>query len=307
MKVLIAGASGFIGGRLVRYLLEAGGVQVRVASRIVREWPTGVEGCVTDVARPSSLADACAGMTAVINLASMGERACSADPNAALCVNGGGTLALAGAAAAAGVARFVQVSTSKVYGNNPSGQVTEETPCTPQSHYAITHRVAEDYATSQHPNSVVLRLANGFGVPLSASVDCWDIIVNEMCRQVAMDRRIIIRSAGHAWRNFVPVPDVVRALGVSAVDLPAGTYNLGSPQSMTLRQLADRVAEVCHATLGFSPSVSTGTTVRGESYPAWTYDIQKLAVGGFAPSASFDEEVERTLRMAQQAFGVASQ
>ncbi len=303
MRVLITGASGLVGGRLIRRLLESPDVQIRAASRIVRAWPDGVEGCVADIAQPATLHNACGQMDAVVNLSLMAERFCRIDPQAALRVNGGGTLALASAAASAGVSRFVQVSTYKVYGDNPSGLVTEETPCRPQSHYAITHRVAEDYATSQHPNSVVFRLANGFGAPVDAAADCWDIIVNEMCRQAAVDRRISIRSAGRGWRNFVPMNDVVRALRSGTIDLPAGTYNLGSPQSMTLRGVAERVAHVCGDTLGFFPSVSAAAAVDGEQPVPLDYRIEKLAASGFKSSASIDEEVGRTLLTSQAIFG----
>src|ERR1700730_12475361 len=231
MRMLITGASGLVGGRLIGHLRRSGDVQLRAASRIMRTWPDGVEGCVIDISQTATLRDACREMDAVVNLSSMAERLCLIDPQAALRVNGGGTLALVLAAANVGVSRFVQVSTYKVYGNNPAGLHTEETPCKPQSHYAITHRVAEDYVTSQHPKSVVFRLANGFGAPIEASMDCWDIVVNEMCRQAETDRQITIRSSGQAWRNFVPMHDVLCALQSAAIDLPAGTYNLGSPQS----------------------------------------------------------------------------
>lgn len=304
MRVLIAGASGLVGGRLIRYVLELGDMQVRAASRIQRMWPGGVEGCVTDLASPSTLSDACEGIDAVINLASMGERACARDPYAALLVNDGGTLALASAAAKAGAARFVQVSTYKVYGDNPTGTVTEETPCRPRSHYAITHRSAEDYAALQHSDAVVLRLANGFGVPVGAAEGAWDIIVNEMCRQSAMDRQITIRSSGLAWRNFIPLSDVVRALHSAATgSLRAGTYNLGSPQSMTLRCLAERIAKVCRATLGFTPEVSIRALPSGDQPEPLEYRIEKLAMAGFTPTASFDDEVSRTLLAARDVFG----
>lgn len=296
MRVLVTGASGLVGGRLIRHLLEyKNDVQVRAASRVVRAWPAGVEGCVTDHGQPRTLDDACKQVDAVVNLASMAERLCALDPHAALRVNGGGTLALAAAASNAGVSRFVQVSTCKVYGKHLDGVVTEDTPCQPSSHYAITHRAAEDYALSQHPNSVVLRVANGFGVPVDVAADCWDIIVNQMCREAAMDRRIVIRSSGRAWRNFVPMHDVVRALRSATTDLPAGLYNMGSSQSVTLRGVAERVAAVCAKTLEWLPSISVGAPVEGERCVPLDYRIDKLARAGFTPTASFDEEVSGTL------------
>lgn len=303
LKVLVTGASGLIGGRFIRHLLESPDVLVKAASRTVRAWPDRVEGCVVDLDRPSTFHDACEGVEAVVNLSSMAERFSALDPHAALRVNAGGTLSLATAASTARVRRFVQVSTYKVYGNNPSGFVTEGTLCKPQSHYAITHRAAEDYATSQHPNTVVFRLANGFGAPVDPAVDCWAIIVNELCRQIAVDGRITIRSSGQTWRNFVPMHDVILALRAAATDLPAGTYNLGWEQSMQLRGVAERVAEVCRGTLGFSAAVVFGPAMDGEETAPLDFRTEKLARAGVTPVASFDEEVSRTLLAAWAAFG----
>lgn len=296
IRILITGASGLIGGRFIEHLLQSDRASIRAASRVTRAWPVGVEGCVAEATRPETLIDACRGIDAVVNLSSMGEKACTLDPHAALRTNGGGALALVLAASAAGVSRVVHVSTFKVYGNNPTGRITEDTPPSPQSHYAITHRVAEDYTMSQHANGVVFRLANGFGVPVGPLPGAWDVIGNEMCRQAVVDRRITIRSSGRAWRNFVPMSDIVRALDAATGILPAGRYHLGSRESMPLRDLAERVARVCAETFGFRPAVTTGPAAAGDQPAPLDFCVDKLAAAGVLPGQTFDDELRRTLR-----------
>jgi nucleoside-diphosphate-sugar epimerase len=295
MKVLITGASGLIGGRLIRHLLAAGGVEIHAASRVQRVWPDGVWGTLVDFSEPRTLEEACENADAVVNLASMSEAACAGDPYAALRANGGGTLTLVSAAARAQVPRFVQVSTNKVYGNNPVGTITEDSPGVPQSHYAITHRLAEDYARSQHVNSVIFRLANGFGAPVTTASGGWDVIINGMCREAVLKRQITIRSSGRTWRNFIPLSDVVCALRLALANMPPGIYNLGAAQSMTLRGAADRIASLCRETLGFQPNVHVGTTMGDEATSPLDYCISKLSLSGFTPEASFEEEVKATL------------
>jgi UDP-glucose 4-epimerase len=304
MRVLITGATGLIGGRLVRFLLEKGDVQVRAGSRTARAWPEGVEGCVAEIGRPESLPAALEGVDAVINLSSVSERRCSLEPAEALRVNAGGALALATAARDVGVPRFVQVSTYKVYGNCPNGVVTEETPCRPSSHYAITHRTAEDYARMQHPCCVVFRVANGFGAPVGAPPSAWDVLANEFCRDTVLHGAIAVRSSGLSWRNFVPMADIVGALHAGAVGLPAGTYNLGAPGSMTLRDLAARVARMSDATLGVRPEVTFGPVEVNEVHPPLDFRIDRLAAAGFCPTASLDDELRETLISANAVFGV---
>ena len=301
VRVLITGASGLVGGRLIGHLLDAGGVTVRAASRVSRAWPVNVEGVVTDAADVATLNAACADVDAVVNLSSMPERLAAEDPQRALRDNTGGTLAIVTAAARAGVRRFVQLSTFKVYDNTPAGLVTEETPTRPTSHYAITHRASEDYA-SQHPDAVIFRLANGFGAPAGAAVDCWTLIANEMCREAAVSRTITIRSAGLSWRNFVPLNLVVDALHFATGALPAGTYNLGALEAMTLRDIAERVATVAERTLGYRPAVTFGPAGPGDHSAPLDFRSDKLARAGFHSAASVDAELRRTLLMARDAF-----
>ena len=229
---------------------------------------------------------------------------CRLDPLGALHANAGGTLALVSAAGSANVSRFVQLSTYKVYGNSPSGIITETTPCHPRSHYAITHRMAEEYARWLHPDSVVLRLSNGFGAPVDqvSTADCWNIIVNEMCRQAVENGQVTIRSSGQGWRNFVPMNDVVSALVAGIRGLPAGTYQLGATQSMQLVRMAQSVARVCNETLGFSPSVTVEGLADGLPDVPLDYRIDKLTAAGVVPRASFDDEIVRTLNAARAIF-----
>lgn len=305
MLVLITGASGFIGSNLTRALLTDTSIRVRAASRTLRVWPDGVEGCVVSPGDDTALASACRGVEAVVNLASMSEGACASAPFEALRVNGGGMLALARAASAAGVRRLVHLSTYKVYGNVPSGAVTEDSPPRPTSHYAITHRLAEDYAASLHPNTVIFRLANGFGAPAVPSDAAWGLIVNGMCREAAVSRTITIRSSGLGWRNFVPIADVLQALRTATANLPGGTYNLGSRESLTLRAMAARVADACATALGFLPAVVVSVDRDEAEHPPLDFRVTKLARAGVEPLASIDDELARTLRVARETFANA--
>ena len=300
-RVLIVGASGLVGGRLLAALACDSQTLVRAASRVTRVWPDGVEGVVTSSSAPLTLAAACEGMDAVLNLASMPEAACAADPLGALRANVAGTLALASAAASAGVSRFVQLSTMKVYSNSPTGIITEETLTHPASHYAITHRAAEDYS-SLHASAVVLRLANGFGAPIDPATPCWSLITNDFCRQAATTRHIVIRSDGLAWRNFIPLDDVVVALRAAATSLPAGTYNLGSARSMTLREMAERVAAVCEITLGHAVEVKVGTSTTGSHDEVLDYRTDRLRANGVQLADMIDDEIARTLLSARTAL-----
>jgi UDP-glucose 4-epimerase len=298
--VLITGGTGYIAGRLIEHLRAAGRTRIRVASRRAHYRADGVDAMIADASDEASLQRACDGVDVVVNLSGMSEADCELDPLAAMRVNGGGTLAWVTFSECAGVGRFVQVSTSKVYGSNLRGTVTEETACRPQSHYAITHLLAENYV-SLHRSGVVIRLGNGFGAPAGATANGWSGIVNDFCRQAAVARQITIRSSGTSWRNFVPMTDVVQGLSL-AMELPAGTYQLGAARAMTLRDAADLVAQVCHETLGFRPGVECMTPPAFEREVPLDYRIGRMMAAGFQPAARFETEIAATLRAASASF-----
>jgi nucleoside-diphosphate-sugar epimerase len=146
-RVLVSGASGFVGAAACRVLNEAGW-RVRGMVRGARPLAPGVEPApVRGLDDRPGLARAVAGCHAVVHLAArvhvMRDR--SRDPLADFRqVNVEGSLALFEAAAAAGVGRFVFASSVKAMGEATQGTPwTEATPARPLDPYGISKLEAE--------------------------------------------------------------------------------------------------------------------------------------------------------------------
>ncbi|MEV6214168.1 NAD-dependent epimerase/dehydratase family protein [Nocardia sp. NPDC051833] len=104
MTVLVTGASGFVGGAIVRALL-ARGMPVRAMVREPSSAPAGAEVAVADLADTAALARAVTGVRAVVHAAALlGE---FGRPAEFFAVNVAGTDRLMQEAAAAGAERFV--------------------------------------------------------------------------------------------------------------------------------------------------------------------------------------------------------
>lgn len=112
MKILVTGATGKVGSRLVPRLI-AKGFDIRVLVRDASKAPVGTEIAVGDLFDAASLGPAVAGIDAVIHLAALFRT--FTDNEGIIKTNHDGTIALADAAVAAGVKRFVFTSTSNVY------------------------------------------------------------------------------------------------------------------------------------------------------------------------------------------------
>jgi nucleoside-diphosphate-sugar epimerase len=126
--ILVTGANGFVGSRVVGRLLDDG-YHVRalvrragVTPELQRDGVTEVEGSFLD---PADVQRALDGADAVVHTAATA----GPDLDEVREVNKGGTAMLARAAIAARVERFVHISTASVYDRSPDrGDITEDTP-----------------------------------------------------------------------------------------------------------------------------------------------------------------------------------
>lgn len=167
-RVLVTGANGFIGRALCPAL--AAGFEVR---RAVRAGSTPESIAVGDIGPDTDWRASLAGCAAVVHLAARVHvmRETTDDAEAAFhTVNTEGTLNLARQATAAGVKRFVFVSSIKVNGEGRAMPYTEADPAAPSDAYARSKWAAEqglwDIARETGLEVVVLRppLVYGPGV-----------------------------------------------------------------------------------------------------------------------------------------------
>ena len=174
-RVLVTGASGFV-GRAVLDALARSGAAVTAAVRRETELPAGVRVCrIGELGSGTDWGEALASCSHVVHLAARAHvmRDGSGDPLAEYRrVNVAGTLALARQAVSAGVRRFVFVSSIKVNGERTAkGTAFSETdPLAPVDAYGISKAEAEagllDIAAAMAMEIVVIRppLVYGPGV-----------------------------------------------------------------------------------------------------------------------------------------------
>jgi UDP-glucose 4-epimerase len=309
-RVLVTGGYGYIGGRLVQALSADAAFSVTIAGRLIRPSLPGVLTIAVDWHNSASLDAACRAQDAVVHLAAMNEPDCEKEPVLALRTNGLATLMLLQAAQSVGVRRFVYLSTAKVFGTNPTGTIDESSAARPVNHYAITHRLAEDYVLAARDSGqlqgIVLRLSNSLGAPADPSVNAWMLIANDFCRQAATTKRIALKSSGLAWRNFIAMADTVAAVR-HALTMPFGLlsdglFHLGGPESLRICDLALRIAGRADKIFDQSTKVERTSQETAEVPPMLDWRIDKFTSTGWRPIKPLDEEIDSTLKMCRNEF-----
>lgn len=225
--ILVTGATGFV-GRALCPALAAAGRTVRAAGRA----ETGAIGPGTDWSALLS------GVDTVVHLAARVHvmRETAADPAAEFDrVNRDGTAGLARAAAAAGVRRFVFLSTVKVHGESSGRALSADAPARPADDYARSKWAAELALaeTARKMETAVLRPPLVYGPGVAGNfITLMDLVARGMPLPLAgIDNR----------RSLIALDNMVAAI-LWALDAPPGAYLPADGEDLSTPALVRRLA-----------------------------------------------------------------
>jgi UDP-glucuronate decarboxylase len=194
-------------------------------------------------------------------------------------------------------ARFLQASTSEVYGDpeihpQPESYPGRVSPIGPRACYDEGKRCAEtlimDFKRSRGVDARIARIFNTYGP--SMAIDDGRVISNFIV-QALENRPLTVYGDGKQTRSLCYVSDLIdglmRLIEVGEIDHPV---NLGNPREMTILEIARSViAQVGAGRIEFSPLPEDDPKRRRP-------DISTArSVLGFSPKVSFEEGLETTV------------
>jgi nucleoside-diphosphate-sugar epimerase len=262
VKILVTGTEGYLGSLLAPRLMAHGHEVVGLdTGYYMTGWLYhGLERSPATLLKDLRTAgpDDLAGFDAVVHMAEL-----SNDPTGELRpgitheINHQGSIRLAELAKAAGVQRFVYMSSCSVYGV-AEGEVAETSLVNPQTAYAECKTLVErDLAPMADDtfSPTVMRNATAFGASPRMR---FDIVLNNLAGLAWTTKKIAMISDGSPWRPLVHALDIAKAIEC-ALDAPRAAihnevFNVGdSNQNYRVRQIAEIVADVfpgCELTFG---------------------------------------------------------
>ncbi len=247
LRVLVTGASGFIGGHVVARLITSGVFQVvGLDLRPLPEWVLplvrGIDFTFHQRDLLGDVDDILTGADVVIHLAAKVSASLSVkSPLDDAATNINGTLSLLEAMRRSGVRRIVYASSAAVYGSPRYVPVDEEHPTVPESPYGLSKLTAERYALLYgrlHRFSVAsLRFFNVFG-PHQPLRSGYSGVITLFLDQVQRGVPLTIEGDGSHTRDFIHVEDVARAVVLAATQGYEGTINIGTGVAISIHDLA---------------------------------------------------------------------
>jgi nucleoside-diphosphate-sugar epimerase len=300
MRILVTGAAGFIGSTLCERLV-ADGHAVHGIDAFVGSYPEDVKRrnlatvqqspsftfSVADL-RTADLAPLLEGTEVVVNEAAVAGLAPSwADLELYVSCNVIGLGRLLEGARSAGVRRFVQVSTSSVYGLDAVGD--EARPLRPASPYGVTKLAAEH---------LVLAHVSAFGFPATilryfsiyGPRQRPDMAYHRFIEAMLDGRPITIYGDGEQTRSNTYVDDCVEGTVRAIERAEVGeVYNIGGGHTIALNEAVRLIAEAT----GREPVIERRPAVPGDQRHT-SADIGKARSAlGYAPAIEPAEGLRR--------------
>ena len=243
MKVLITGASGFVGSRLLEKIKNAKKHKIVASSSTIKSkniihWNANMS--------PEKFAKSLIGFDMVIHLASYIPQNHKKESEVKKCIdtNSLGTLNLLNSCKLANVKRFVFISGANIFApDNKKKKITKASfiDCKHSPYYLGSKILAEIFVksiSSKKISTLIIRPSSIYGENMKNGV------IKDITRKLLNKQKIVLRNNGEYQSDFIYIDDCVSVIEKLSFSKVNGEINVGSGTATNIYNLTKNIAKI---------------------------------------------------------------
>ena len=302
MKILVTGGAGFIGSHLIEYFLKKTKDDVScldnmndyynplIKEQNIKSFLSSsrfelIKGDIRDFhVVKNVIADA---DYVFHEAAQAGVRISVQKPQVAHDINATGTLNLLRAAIDSGIKKFINASSSSVYGHVHYLPFDEGHSTVPISPYGVSKLMAEHYCRVFHElygiDTCSLRYFTVYGPRMRP-----DLAIHIFTQKSMKNEPLTIFGDGTKTRDFTYIDDIVRA-NITVMNKGRGEYNIGGGHHVSIQQLAEEIKRINAS----SSVIRYEGPMKGDAEHTYADICKAKQELGWSPQVSLEDGLQR--------------
>lgn len=202
------------------------------------------------------------------------------------------------------VLHFIHFSTDKVYGeSNPALTGSIETDgLEGVAHPYNASKLCGDMIAQSYMNFSIIPISIIRSGNIYGEGDThWDRLIPYICKMLATDKSIELRSDGFMYRDYIYIDDVIEALLLVGADKSTSIYNLGADQPYTVKDIVQKLREISGVEDKSIPVYKANTHLELK-YQHMNYAKIKERLG-WIPKVGIDEGLTKTFAWYKAQYG----
>lgn len=250
-KIIITGGNGYIGARLSLFFANKGFHVIPVCfpkAPNCEDWKSRMFHIVVGDIRQEEIITKISEFNpdVIIHLVSLDHFDSEQAPTIVNDVNVLPTWRLLDACTKNGLKKFIYFSTIQVYGKLPNSIIDEGQPLKTVNTYGLTHLLSEQicdhFNRKTNTDVISIRLSNSYGAPIFDDNNCWWLVINDLCKNAYLNKKIQLFSDGYPQRDFIHGKDVCLAIE-KLIDnqnklIENNVYHISSGETLTILEIA---------------------------------------------------------------------
>lgn len=287
MKVLVTGATGFIGKYVVERFIKAGYEIIGIGRTDTLVKMDNFQFCKVDIREEEQVNSFFSKNKDISGIVHLAADLNMQGTSQTIITNCLGTFLLAQKAVENKIDFFVNISSIPIIGKPISIPITEEHPAYPKTLYHITKLMSEqvvDNVCSGHMRTYNLRISSPIGVGMS-SKNLLSVVINK-CRT---NDSVEVYGKGTRVQNYIDVRDIAEAILFVVNSNKTGLYLIAGKESISNIDLVNK----CIQLLNSKSEIIIGKKIDIEEDNKWYISTEKIYKEvEFSPQYSLEDTIK---------------